>query len=324
MTISRRTILGSAGAAVMSNILSARADLPPKENEMTETLKMAAADKGGSTAATVKSAPLPFAMTTPVRVARIGLKARDAETLAEYYRDVVGLREMTRRGASIVLGAGDRELMEIEQFSAAKPDDPRSAGLYHTAFLLPTRGDLARWSRRAIDKQLPVAGASDHNVSEAIYLTDPEGNGIEIYSDRPHNTWQWNGDRVKMGTEALDVKNLLDLIDREGGEWNGAPQNTVVGHVHLRVGNAKDAESFWHQQLGFDTVQTYGDKAVFLSTGGYHHHIGANAWQSSGAGLRDKDRTGLAWVEMEDTRGGNNHVFEDPWGNVINTIKKSA
>lgn len=318
MAISRRTILGTAGAAVMGNILSARAGTPSKENEMTESENKIANQKVAS------NAPLPFAMTTPVRVARIGLKARDAETLAEYYRDVVGLREMTRRGASIVLGAGDRELMEIEQFSAAKADDPRSAGLYHTAFLLPTRGDLARWSRRAIDKQLPVAGASDHNVSEAIYLTDPEGNGIEIYSDRPHKTWQWNGDRVVMGTEALDVGDLLETGKREGGEWTGAPQNTVVGHVHLRVGNAKDAEAFWNKELGFNTVQTYGDKAVFLSTGGYHHHIGANAWQSSGAGLRDKDRTGLAWVEMEDTSGGNNHVFEDPWGNVINTIKKSA
>ncbi len=219
MAISRRTVLGSAGAAVMSNVLSARAEMPSKENEMTETLKTAASIN------TAKNAPLPFAMTTPVRVARVGLKARDAESLAEYYSDVVGLREMARRGASIVLGAGDRELMEIEQFSAAKPDDPRSAGLYHTAFLLPTRGDLARWSRRAIDKQLPVAGASDHNVSEAIYLTDPEGNGIEIYSDRPHNTWQWNGDRVKMGTEALDVKTFsMLLIER-----------AVNGAVHRRI-----------------------------------------------------------------------------------------
>ncbi|WP_340162780.1 VOC family protein [Falsochrobactrum tianjinense] len=270
------------------------------------------------------SAPLPFAMTTPVRVARVGLKARDAETLAEYYRDVVGLREMTRRGASIVLGAGDRELMEIEQFSAAKPDDPRSAGLYHTAFLLPTRGDLARWSRRAIDRQLPVSGASDHKVSEAIYLTDPEGNGIEIYTDRPHDEWQWNGDQVAMTTDPLDVGDLLDVIKREGGEWDHAPQNTVVGHVHLRVGNAREAEAFWHEQLGLETVAAYGDKAVFMSTGRYHHHIAANAWQSAGAGKRDMDRTGLAWVELEDTRGGNNSTFVDPWGNVVNTIKTKA
>ncbi|EEZ32795.1 MULTISPECIES: VOC family protein [Brucella] len=279
---------------------------------------------GAADEALPSAAPVPFAMTTPVRVARIGLKARDAEMLAEYYRDVVGLREMARRSASIVLGAGDRELMEIEQFSAARPDDPRSAGLYHTAFLLPTRGDLARWSRRAIDKQLPVSGAADHKVSEAIYLTDPEGNGIEIYADRPHDQWQWNGDRVTMSPDLLDVCNLLDVIQREGGEWDGAPQNTMVGHVNLRVGNAQEAETFWHNELGFETVQTYGDRAVFMSTGRYHHHIAANAWQSAGAGKRDMDRTGLSWVELEDTRGGNDSTFVDPWGNVVNTIRTKA
>ncbi len=293
-------------------------EMVAKEKEMTEKLKTVASSAASPVA------PLPFAMTTPVRVARVGLKARDAETLAEYYRDVVGLHEMARRGASIVLGAGDRELMEIEQFSAAKPDDPRSAGLYHTAFLLPTRGDLARWSRRAIDRQFSVSGASDHDVSEAIYLTDPEGNGIEIYSDRPHDTWTWNAGRVKMGTEALDVCSLLDVLKTEGGEWQGAPQNTVVGHVHLRVGNAHEAETFWHDELGLETVQTYGDRAVFMSTGRYHHHIAANAWQSSGAGKRDMDRTGLARVELEDTRGGNDSSFVDPWGNAINTIKTKA
>ena len=299
----------------MAKILSVGAEKPSKESDMTQALKAAAAETSRPVA------PLPFAMTTPLRVARIGLKARDAETLAEYYRDVVGLREMARRGASIVLGAGDRELMEIEQFSAAKPDDPRCAGLYHTAFLLPTRGDLARWSRRAIDRQLPVSGASDHKVSEAIYLSDPEGNGIEIYSDRPNDQWQWNGDRVAMSTDPLDIGNLLDVIKQEGGEWTVAPQNTVVGHVHLRVGNAQEAETFWHKELGLETVQTYGDRAVFMSTGRYHHHIAANAWQSAGAGKRDMDRTGLSWVELEDTRGGNGRSFEDPWGNEINTIK---
>lgn len=265
--------------------------------------------------------PLPFAMTTPVRVARVGLKARDAEHLAEYYRQVVGLREMARRDASIILGAGDRELLEIEQFSAAKPDDPRSAGLYHTAFLLPQRKDLARWIRHGIDKQLPVSGAADHDVSEALYLTDPEGNGIEIYVDRPAKEWEWTDGEVKMSNSQLDVDNLMHLLNREGGEWSDAPQNTVIGHVHLRVGNAADAEAFWNNQMGFDTVNHYGDKAVFLSTGGYHHHIAANAWQSGGAAKRDKDRSGLAWIELEDTRGGNSRLLEDPWGNTIRTVK---
>src|SRR5690606_3050326 len=200
--------------------------------------------------------------------------------------------------------------LEIEQFSAAKPDDPRSAGLYHTACLLPQRVDLARWIRHGIDKQLPVSGAADHDVSDALYLTDPEGNGIELYVDRPVKEWEWTDGEVKMSNSQLDVDNLMHLLSREGGEWSGAPQNTVIGHVHLRVGNAADAEAFWNNQMGFDTVNHYGGKAVFLSTGGYHHHIAANAWQSGGAAKRDKDRSGLAWIELEDTRGGNSRLLE--------------
>lgn len=314
MVLSRRTVLMAAGSVLGATSLASRVGAtPPKDKEMNAETKTAPS-----------AAPLPFAMTTPVRVARVGLKAKDAENLAAYYREVVGLREMGRRGGSIVLGAGDRELLEIEQFSLAKPDDPRSAGLFHTAFLLPTRGDLARWSRRAIDKQIPVSGASDHIVSEAIYLTDPEGNGIEIYTDRPNDQWTWNNGLVEMRTDALDLRSLLDVLKQEGGEWTGAPQNTVVGHVHLRAGNVKEAEKFWNEQLGLDTVSLYGDRAVFLSSGKYHHHIAANTWASLGAGKRDKDRSGLNWVELEDTRGGNGHAFEDPWGNVINTIKPAT
>ncbi|GGA84543.1 glyoxalase/bleomycin resistance protein/dioxygenase [Brucella endophytica] len=263
---------------------------------------------------------VPFAVTTPVRVSRVGLKARDAEAVSAWYQDIVGLREMARRGSSIVLGAGDRELVEIEQFSAASPDDPRSAGLYHTAFLLPSRGDLARWSRQAIDRHIPIAGASDHLVSEAVYLTDPEGNGVEIYADRPPTSWRWNGERIAMATDALDVGNLLRELEQNRRIWEGAPENTVIGHVHLRVGDAAEAEGWWHREIGFDTVQTYGDRAVFLSSGGYHHHIAANSWQSPRAGKRDKDRTGLAWVELEDTRGNKPRTIEDPWGNAINIV----
>jgi catechol 2,3-dioxygenase len=261
---------------------------------------------------------IPFAATTPVRISRIGLKAREAESLSAWYQDVVGLKEMARRGSVLVLGAGDRELLEIEQFSAARPDDPRSAGLYHTAFLLPSRGDLARWARQAIDRHIPIAGASDHLVSEAIYLTDPEGNGVEIYADRPHESWQWEGSKVAMATQALDVGSVLSELD--GRMWGGTPENTVIGHVHLRVGNAAEAEGWWHRELGFDTVQTYGDRAVFLSSGGYHHHIAANSWQSPRAGKRDMDRAGLAWVEIEDTVAKKGRNLEDPWGNVINVV----
>jgi len=250
----------------------------------------------------------------------VGLKARDAEGLATYYQDVIGLKELVRRENAIVLGAGDRELLEIEQFSAARPDDPRSAGLYHTAFLLPSRGDLARWARQAADRHIPIAGASDHLVSEAIYLTDPEGNGIEIYADRPPESWRWNGPKVVMTTERLDVADLLSELQRDNRIWDGAPENTVIGHVHLRVGDPTQAERWWHENLGLETMARYGPSAVFLASGGYHHHIGANSWQSPHAGKRDAGRTGLSWVEMRSDKATADETREDPWGTVIRTV----
>ncbi|MFB9343946.1 VOC family protein [Aminobacter aganoensis] len=265
-----------------------------------------------------KMSNIPFAATTPISVSRVGLKARDAEALANFYRDVVGLQELGRDGETITLGAGTRALLDIEADKAAQPDDPRSAGLFHTAFLLPTRADLGRWIKHAIDKRIPVDGASDHLVSEALYLTDPEGNGIEIYSDRPHERWKWSGSHVDMATEQLDIASIV----ADAGEvaWQGAPENSIVGHVHLRVGDAATAAEWWSKEFGFDTVAKYGSSAVFLSSGGYHHHIGANSWQSPRAGKRDQSRTGLAWVEMRSADAKADTSREDPWGTVIRTV----
>lgn len=261
---------------------------------------------------------IPFAATAPTHVSKIGIKAKDADLLSAYYKDVVGLREISRKGQSIILGAGETPLLEIEQASAVRADDPHSAGLYHTAFLLPARGDLARWAKRAIDQRTPIVGASDHLVSEAIYLTDPEGNGVEIYADRPHGEWQWNGASVAMGTEPLDVGNLL--AEANDTPWTAAPDGTMVGHLHLRVGNAKEAESWWQSELGLETVAAYGAAAVFMSTGGYHHHVAANAWQSRGAGRRDNDRSGLAWAEFTSVDAKEEREIIDPWGNVIRIV----
>src|SRR5690606_20341511 len=153
----------------------------------------------------------------------------------------LGLEELSRNADELVLGAGDQKLLTIEEDTALKPDNPRDAGLFHTAFLFPERADLARWVQRAIQKRLPVDGASDHLVSEAIYLTDPEGNGIEIYSDRPADQWQWVSKEVEMKTLPLDIRSL---IETPGGDqpYDKAPAGTVVGHVHLRVGNPAEAE----------------------------------------------------------------------------------
>jgi catechol 2,3-dioxygenase len=270
-----------------------------------------------STRVEAKMTDVSFAATAPTYVSKIGIKAKDAGQLSTYYRDVVGLREISRKGQSIILGAGEIPLLEIEQ-AAVRADDPQSAGLYHTAFLLPKRGDLARWARRAIDQRTPIVGASDHLVSEAIYLTDPEGNGIEIYADRPHEKWAWNGSSVAMATEPLDVGNLL--TDATGQPWTVAPDGTMVGHLHLRVGNAKEAETWWHNELGLQTVAAYGAGAVFMSTGGYHHHVAANAWQSRGAGRRDNDRSGLAWAEFRSADANEEREIIDPWGNVIRIV----
>jgi catechol 2,3-dioxygenase len=299
VALTRRTVMGGAGAVALQTI----AGKARSESEMDR---------------------LPFAADAPASVTQVGLKARDAENLAQYYKAVVGLEETARRHGAIVLGAGGRPLLEIEEIKSARPDDPRSAGLYHTAFLLPKRGDLARWARRAIDERIAVTGASDHLVSEAIYLTDPEGNGIEIYADRPKAAWDWDGSSLRMGTQPLDVENLLTEIKAGDNGWQGAPDSTMVGHVHLRVGDAKAAEQWWNTEMGFETVILYGGQAVFLSTGGYHHHVGANTWQSRGAGQRDDDRTGLTFVEFQSRTATEEKTVEDPWGNVIRIVPAKA
>jgi catechol 2,3-dioxygenase len=273
----------------------------------------------GAARSEIKMDKISFAATAPTHVSKVGIKARDADSLAKYYETVVGLREISRKGQTIVLGAGETPLLEIEQAPAVRADDPHSAGLYHTAFLLPARADLARWARRAIDNRTPIVGASDHLVSEAIYLTDPEGNGIEIYADRPHENWKWNGSSVQMGTEALNVANLLSEAGNEL-PFDIAPDGTMVGHLHLRVGSAKEAESWWHNELGLQTVAGFGGSAVFMSTGGYHHHVAANSWQSRGAGRRDNDRSGLAWAEFSSTDAKDEREIVDPWGNVIRIV----
>ena len=169
-----------------------------------------------------------------------------------------------------------------------------------------------------------VEGASDHLVSEALYLTDPEGNGIEIYADRPRDAWTWNGSQVAMATERLDIPGVLATVPAGDPGWLGAPENTIIGHVHLRVGDPREAEAWWAREFGFDTVARYGAAAVFLSSGGYHHHIGANSWRSAGADRRDPGHTGLAWVEMRSATADAEKVSEDPWGTVIRTVAGPA
>ncbi len=167
------------------------------------------------------SSTVTFANRTPLRIGAVGLKARDLSRLTDYYTQAIGLDVLDRDSKTARLGAGGVTLLELEAAPNAAPDDPRTAGLYHTAFLQPTRGDLARWLVHAAQNRVPLTGASDHLVSEAIYLDDPEGNGIEVYRDRLPEEWRWSGDRIQMATDRLNLDQLA--ADAGNTAYAGAP-----------------------------------------------------------------------------------------------------
>ena len=245
------------------------------------------------------SAQPTFASRTPLHIGGVSLVVRDLDKMQAYYRDLLGLAIIGRSAGTVRLGAGGVAFLELQHRPDAKADDERTAGLYHTAFLMPTRGDLARWLLRIAQNRVPVTGVSDHLVSEAIYLDDPEGNGVEVYSDRPAETWRRNGDLIEITTDPLDIDALIQAAG-EGAAYEDAPDGLRVGHVHLRVGDVAQAERFYRDTLGL-AVTRHRQGASFMSSGGYHHHIATNVWHSRGADARDPDRTGLAWFSFEAT-----------------------
>ncbi len=239
----------------------------------------------------------PFATRAPLHIGAVGLSVADLDRTAAYYRDVIGLKLIDRTDGVATLGAGGVVLLELTQARNLKPDDQRSAGLYHTAFLMPTRADLARWVLHIARRRDPIAGASDHGVSEAFYLDDPEGNGIEVYSDRPAQSWQWRDGLVAMPTKPLDVEAIVAEVEGKETEFAGVPEGMRIGHIHLRVGDLDSAENFYRGTIGLDLTRRR-QGAAFMSSGHYHHHVAGNIWHSAGAPARDPDRAGLAWFSM--------------------------
>jgi catechol 2,3-dioxygenase len=242
------------------------------------------------------SSQVTYANRTPLRIGSVGLKARDLSRLTDFYNQALGLQVVDRDSKTARLGAGGVTLLELEAAPSATPDDPRTAGLYHTAFLQPTRADLGRWLVHAARNRVALSGASDHLVSEAIYLDDPEGNGIEVYRDRMPDEWRWNGDRIQMATDRLNLDNLA----AEAGttSYAGAPAGLRIGHIHLRVGDLGVTQRFYCDTVGLNPTAGRGG-ALFMSSGRYHHHVGSNTWHSAGAGKRDDDRAGLSWFAIE-------------------------
>ena len=238
-----------------------------------------------------------FASRTPLHVGAVGLRVRDLDRLCEFYRNVLGLSMLDCGKDGATLGAGGVPILHLEHHPNDKPDDTHTAGLYHTAFLMPTRADLARWILHVARHKVPLTGASDHGVSEAFYLDDPEANGMEVYFDRPRESWQWTGNELKMITDPLDIDDIVREVPPDT-TYSDAPAGLRIGHVHLRVGDIARAETFYRDALGLEvTRRRHG--ASFMSSGRYHHHIAGNIWHSAGAGPRDLNRAGLSWLSLE-------------------------
>ena len=208
----------------------------------------------------------------------VHLTVADVTSAADFYRNVLGFRAAGSSGARTVFLSADGRYpyhVILTGDPGARPSPHRAAGLYHFAILLPTHKDLGSTLRHLVEVGWPLQGASDHGVSEALYLADPEGNGIEIYADRARGRWPRRDRDLVMPTRPLGIDELL--AESEGG-WEGFPSGSRIGHVHLRVADLKRSEAFYGGMLGFDvTVRTYPG-ALFLAAGGYHHHIGLNTW----------------------------------------------
>jgi len=221
-------------------------------------------------------------ISAETRPGPVHLTVADLERSLDYYRSEIGLEALERESDRASVGAGARELLVLVEQPGARPADGYT-GLYHFALLVPARHDLARWLAHAARDRVQLTGLSDHFVSEAIYLRDPDGHGIEIYCDRPREVWEGIVD-ARMTTLPLDVRSLLgELDDPDSESFDGLSPGTVMGHVHLRVASVPETVAFYRDVLGFGLMAQLGPQAAFLAAGGYHHHIGANTWESAGA-----------------------------------------
>ena len=284
--------------------------------------------------------PPGYRLPNETRLGRVRLQVSDLGRSRDYYERVLGLEVIDDGDGWLVLGAqrGEQPLVELRELRGAKPVPRRGRiGLYHFAILLPDRPSLGRFLAH-LEELGAYAGMSDHFVSEAIYLTDPDGLGIEVYADRPRSSWKNHDGQLVMTTVPLDVGSVIRAAadSAEGTKWGGMPPGTVIGHVHLHVGDLDTAAAFYHGGLGLDkTVWNYPG-ALFLSAGGYHHHLGTNTWAVGAPPAGPDDARLLEWEVVVPTvrdaeaavrsltsargeiRGdGVDWLAADPWGTVV-------
>jgi catechol 2,3-dioxygenase len=288
-------------------------------------------------------APPEYRLPDATAVGGVKLQVSDLARSRAFYTEVLGLGVIGEVDGHVALGDQEQgqQLVELFYASGTKPV-PRNGrlGLYHFAILVPSREDLARFVVHLAGLHLPFSSA-DHNVSEAIYLWDPDGLGIEVYADRPRITWRVNNGQLVMATDWLDVAGLAAIAGDK--PWNGMPRGATMGHIHLSVGDLSIARAFYHEGLGFDaTVWSYPG-ALFLSAGGYHHHLGANTWSSTAPTASDTDAKLLEWAlllpEGRDVRRAalsmqnagydlekvdEDRLIVDPWGTTLRLTTRGA
>ncbi|RII43274.1 VOC family protein [Galactobacter valiniphilus] len=279
-------------------------------------------------------------------VGTVTLKVADLDGMIRFYHEGVGLAVIAQEGDSAILGRHGVPALVLEHEPALKHAANGAAGLYHTAILFDSRADLAA-SVYSVARKYPsqFTGSADHFVSEAFYFDDPEGNGVELYFDRPREAWQWNNGQVNMGTVYLDPNTYLQSNMTQEGLENpvGTDHAASVGHVHLKVGDTATARAFYEGVVGFDVTTTLGDQAIFFSVGGYHHHLAANTWESRGA-MGRAPSLGLGEIDLilpnDDAVGalrerltargvaqhsdGRTLTFEDPWKNALRVTIQGA
>jgi len=283
-------------------------------------------------------APAGHRLPGATRLGGVTLQVADLERSLDYYRGVLGLRVLEESGSWAALGpeGGGAPLVTLVERPGASPVPRRGRlGLFHFAILLPDRAALGRFAAHLGERRMP-AGASNHLVSEALYLQDPDGLGIEVYADRPRFAWQHRDRQLVMATEPLDVP---EVVRAAGGErWSGMPAGTGLGHIHLHVGDLEAADAFYHLGLGLDRAVWSYPGALFLSAGGYHHHLGLNTWAAGASPAGEDDARLLEWQlvlpsadDVEEglasldsagydvARNGGGRVV-DPWGTPLRLV----
>lgn len=238
-----------------------------------------------------------FSIHPATTIGYVHLTVANLDRSLRFYQENLGFQLHRRDDDTAYLGAGGPDLLVLTEQPGARPISGVT-GLYHFAILTPSRLALAQSLRHLAETRTPLQGFSDHLVSEAIYLADPDGNGIEIYRDRPRSEWPRQNGQLQMATDPLDIQGILAELETQPAPWAGLEPETVIGHVHLHVATIPSAEAFYVGALGFDLILRYGPSASFISAGGYHHHLGLNTWAGVNAPPPPPDAAGLRYFTI--------------------------